>query len=276
MLILRVIINYLRISHLQSDIFNDKIFSISLSIKTRNRTYKNGKYSDFTIKVQDKKYKVHKNILASLNPVSEQMFTDNVESISKTFDNMRNFSEGAIEECFSLLLHQKLSKRRKCRCTAGFCFRVRCSRFQVAVREDIASFQGFGADFWLRLLKLKKKPRCRSRSAPGKINISGAGALRKIKKKLFLSDRYQNLKNLSYLRTLDTIKSQKSLESHSYSYENDIFGQLVSHMTDTTSWLDHIKQAGSMHSNFLVTALLVITCLLTEVTSERLFLLLDY
>lgn len=78
-----------RLKLIESNKFNSKRF---------NDQYTSGKYSDFTIKVQEKEYKVHKVVLASMSSVFDKTFSDDTEATSKTFDNTENFSADAIEE----------------------------------------------------------------------------------------------------------------------------------------------------------------------------------
>lgn len=53
-----------------------------------------GEFSDFTIKVREKEFKVHKNILAAQSPVFRQMFTNDDAENEKNFNN---FGEESFE-----------------------------------------------------------------------------------------------------------------------------------------------------------------------------------
>lgn len=83
------------------DIFSHQLKNFELyGVKSKrfDNMLTSGKHSDFTIKVQDKEFKVHKCLLASLSTVFDKMFTDDEAATSRTYENIRNFSQGAIAE----------------------------------------------------------------------------------------------------------------------------------------------------------------------------------
>ena len=63
--------------------------------------YATGKFSDFTIKVREKEYKVHKNILAARSSVFEEMFSGDGDAGAKTLMNIKNFNEEAFDDFIS-------------------------------------------------------------------------------------------------------------------------------------------------------------------------------
>lgn len=78
--------------------FIERLEFKKIDSKRFNDLFTSGKYSDLTIKVQGKEYKVHKGILASMSSVFDKMFTDDPTATAKTFNNLKNFSQDAIEE----------------------------------------------------------------------------------------------------------------------------------------------------------------------------------
>ena len=60
--------------------------------------FESGEFSDFTIKVCDKEYKVHKLIFAAQSPVFERMFKNEDLEGEQTLKNASNISEGAFED----------------------------------------------------------------------------------------------------------------------------------------------------------------------------------
>lgn len=61
--------------------------------------FASAKYSDFTIKLRDQEYKVHKCILAAQSSVFDKMFTaDSEEAAAKSLKKVSNFSATAFEE----------------------------------------------------------------------------------------------------------------------------------------------------------------------------------
>lgn len=56
------------------------------------------KHSDFTIKVRDKEYRVHKSIIAAQSSVFDKLISENPGVATESFDNIRYFSEEAIDE----------------------------------------------------------------------------------------------------------------------------------------------------------------------------------
>ena len=57
-----------------------------------------GKFSDFTIKVRNKEYKVHKYILSAQSSVFESMFSEDNGDDVKVFEKIKNMSDGAFED----------------------------------------------------------------------------------------------------------------------------------------------------------------------------------
>lgn len=74
--------------------------------------FTSGKHSDFTIKVLDKEFRVHKGILASLSSVFDKMFSDDALATSKTYDEIGNFGEEATEEFLRYFYTRTLPNRR--------------------------------------------------------------------------------------------------------------------------------------------------------------------
>lgn len=70
---------------------HEKIFAGFKKFKASND------FSDFTIKVRGKEYKVHKCILAAQCPFFEQMFKSHSDEASKTFTKITNFSDNTFE-----------------------------------------------------------------------------------------------------------------------------------------------------------------------------------
>ena len=60
--------------------------------------YASGKLSDFTIKVRDKEYKVHKIVLAVQSSVFESMFNENDGDDVKVFEKIKIMSDDAFED----------------------------------------------------------------------------------------------------------------------------------------------------------------------------------
>ena len=65
-------------------------------IKKAEEFFETGKFSDFTIKVGDKEYKVHKFMLALKSSVFEEMFTKDQDI--QVFKNIKIFSKSAFED----------------------------------------------------------------------------------------------------------------------------------------------------------------------------------
>lgn len=66
--------------------------------KTFQNLFVSKKFSDFTIKVRGKEYKVHKSILAAQSSVFDRMFTIDTEEALESFGNIGEFSELAFED----------------------------------------------------------------------------------------------------------------------------------------------------------------------------------
>ena len=60
--------------------------------------YVTGKFSDFTIKVRDKEYKVHKMVLLAQSSVFESMFNEDNEDGVKVFEKIKIMSDDAFED----------------------------------------------------------------------------------------------------------------------------------------------------------------------------------
>lgn len=56
-----------------------------------------GEFSDFTIKIRGKDFKVHKAVLAAQSPVFNKTFTSNDDATEQTFTKVKNFSGEAFE-----------------------------------------------------------------------------------------------------------------------------------------------------------------------------------
>lgn len=87
--------------------------SSEMMSKQLENLYATGKHSDFTIKVRDKEYRVHKCILASQSSVFDNMFSENVEDATNTFNKIKNFSQETFEEFLRYFYHKTVLSEEK-------------------------------------------------------------------------------------------------------------------------------------------------------------------
>lgn len=90
---------YRKISKIEDFIEGLKATKCSKKKSTRlENLFTSSKHSDFTIKVQEKEYRVHKCILSSMSSVFDTMFSTEPSLASKQFEHVSNVSYAAIEE----------------------------------------------------------------------------------------------------------------------------------------------------------------------------------
>lgn len=93
-----------------------------------------GEFTDFTIKVRGKEFKVHKNILAAQSPVFRQTFTNDDGTTEQTFRKVKNFSEESFESFLDFFYTGKVGDE----INALEVFEL-AAVFEVAILKEICS-----------------------------------------------------------------------------------------------------------------------------------------